>query len=52
MNRDSYQFADLKENEVAKIRETEEFLNAQNSSGSDEIILLAYKPIKEDKIIR
>lgn len=46
MNRDSFQFADLSESEVAKIRETENFLNAR-SNGDEEIILLAYRCNKE-----
>lgn len=41
-----YQFADLTDKELDKIRDAEKFLNTQpdHASRGEEIILLAYKP--------
>lgn len=41
-----YQFADLTDRELDKIRDAEKFINSQPDHGSrgEEIILLAYKP--------
>ena len=41
-----YQFADLTDKELDRIRDAEKFLNSQpdHASRGEEIILLAYKP--------